>query len=264
MTSLIHPTAIIEDGAVLGQNVRIGAYCWIGSGVSLGDNCVLHSHVVLDGKTSLGSDNELFPFAVLGKRPQDLKYKGEATTIVIGNRNVFREHTTVHPGTKSDKATTTIGDDNKFFIGVHIAHDCVIGDSVIMANDTVLAGHVSVEDFVYIGGNTSIRQFTRIGAHSMVGGASAIFHDVIPYGNVFGVNSELVGLNLVGMKRRGIPRDDIASLQRAYRSLFASQGTFSERLKEVEASYADSPMVAEVVDFIKRANGRSICQPPKK
>jgi UDP-N-acetylglucosamine acyltransferase len=265
MSVAIHPTAIIEDGAIIGENVKIGAYSCIGPNVTIGDNCTLHSHVIIDGDTTFGADNELFPFAVIGKAPQHFQYQGEATTIVIGARNTFRENTSVHPGTAVDKMTTTIGDDNMFFIGTHVAHDCVIGNNNIMANDSMLGGHVVLEDYVYIGGNTAVRQWMRIGAHAMIGGMSAVLKDVTPYGYVLGIDSNLIGANLIGMKRRDIHKDDIAVLRQAYRLLFFNaEGTFGERLEKLEQNYGGYPIVDQVLDFIKHSGARSVCQPVQK
>ena len=264
MTTNIHPTAIIEDGAKIGDNVTIGAYSIVGKNVTIGDNSTLHSHVVIEGHTTIGRDNEFFPFSVVGKAPQHLKYEGEASTIVIGDRNVFRESITVHPGTKVGAMTTIIGNDNMIMVDAHIAHDCIIGNHVIITNGVMFAGHVEVDDFAYIGGNTAVLQFVRIGKHAMISGMSCLTTDVIPFGNVFGSKATLVGLNLIGLKRRGFDKDQITSIRRAYRMLFAQEGAFSERLEEVEELFADVELVMEVVQFIKDGAGKPLCHPSKQ
>lgn len=264
MSGLIHPTAVIEDGASIGENTQIGAFCHIGSNVTIGANSVLHSHVVIDGHTTLGESNEVFSFAVLGKAPQHNSYEGEASTLVIGDRNVIREHATIHPGTKVGAMTTIIGNDNKFFGSTHVAHDCVVGNNIIMTNGTLVGGHAVIEDYVILGGNSGVKQFSRIGAHAMVSGMTFVTTDIIPFGNVFGSKAELVGLNLIGMKRRGFSKDDISTVRRAYRMLFAEEGTFSERLEEVQSLYASNQYVEQILKFIKDTGDRPLCHPARQ
>ncbi|MCE2517630.1 MAG: acyl-ACP--UDP-N-acetylglucosamine O-acyltransferase [Alphaproteobacteria bacterium] len=263
MSSSIHPTAIIEDGASIGDNVAIGPYSYIGANVTIGAGCTLHSHVVVDGHTTLGEGNEIFPFAVIGKAPQHMLYEGEASTLVIGNNNLFRENTTIHPGTKVGAMTTIIGDGNMFFVGCHVAHDCVIGNNVIMTNDVLIGGHVVVDDYAYLGGSCAIKQYIRIGPHAMISGLAGVTADVIPFGNVFGNRAELVGLNLIGLKRRGFSKDSITTIRRAYRMLFAMEGTFNERLEEVERLYSDNELVAQILQFIKDGGDNPLCHPAK-
>ncbi|MCH2037884.1 MAG: acyl-ACP--UDP-N-acetylglucosamine O-acyltransferase, partial [Rickettsiales bacterium] len=230
---LIHPTAIIEDGAQIGQNVSIGAYSIVEKNVKLGDNVSLSHHVIITGNTTIGNNCQVYPFTSIGTPPQDLKYKGENSTITIGDNNIFREHVTVNPGTEGGIMKTTIGNNCLFMVGSHVAHDCIVGDNVILANNATLAGHVEVGDFAIIGGLSAIRQFVRIGSHAMIGGMSGIESDVIPYGQAVGERASLTGLNLIGLKRRGFSRDDIHSLRSAYRLMFSPEGTLSERVNDV-------------------------------
>jgi UDP-N-acetylglucosamine acyltransferase len=264
VSPLIHPTAIIEDGAVIGEGVKIGPYSHIGPNVTIGDNCMIDGHVVIDGHTTLGKDNQISSFTAIGKPPQHARYEGEASTIVIGDRNVFRENFTAHPGTKVGNMTTIIGNDNMFFVGTHVAHDCVVGNNNLMVNYSILGGHVTLEDYVYIGATSGTAPFCRIGRCAMVNAMTAVNRDIIPYGNVFGTKAEMIGLNLVGMKRRDISKDDINIMQEAYKLLFAEEGTFGERREEAEHLYADNAIVNQVLQFIKDGNGRHICQPARK
>lgn len=264
MTSIIHPTAIIADGARLGENVRIGPYCVIGGDCTIGDDVVLHSHVVLDGVTEIGEETEIFPFASIGSAPQDLKYAGEKTRLKVGARNRIREHVTMNPGTVGGGGETLVGDDNLFMVGVHIAHDCVIGDHVIMANNATLGGHVHVGDHAVIGGLAAVHQFVRIGAFAVVGGMSGVDSDVIPYGRVKGERAHLAGLNLVGLDRGGFSKDEVKTLQRAYSDLFANQGTMDERLTKVEADYAGFDSVRAVTEFARGKTRFPLCAPAQR
>lgn len=259
---LIHPTAIVDTRANIAPDVRIGAYCVIGGDVRIGAGSVLHSHVVIEGHTTLGERNEVFPFTVLGHRPQDLKYKGEPSELKIGNGNVIREHVTMNPGTQSGGMLTQIGDNGLYMVGVHIAHDCRIGSHVIFANQATLAGHVTVEDYALIGGLSAVHQFVRIGAHAVIGGMSGVEHDVIPFGSVMGERAHLAGLNLVGLKRRGFSREATHALRAAYRALFESpEGTLAQRAQDVAAQYANVPEVGTVIAFMQAASARSLCIP---
>jgi UDP-N-acetylglucosamine acyltransferase len=259
---LIHHTAIIEDGARLGDNVQVGAYCVIGKDVVLGDNVRLESHVVITGKTTIGANTKVFPFASLGQPPQDLKYNGEPSELVIGKNNTIREHVTMNTGTSGGGMKTVIGDNCLLMIGVHIAHDCEIGNNVILANNATLAGHVKVGDFAIIGGLSAIHQFVRIGKHAMIGGMSGIETDIIPYGSAVGERATLEGLNLVGLKRRGFARDDINSIRKAFGMVFLSQhDTMEARVKEVEDDFKGNNSVEEILEFIRSESHRGICQP---
>ena len=202
----IHPTAVIEDGAELGANVEVGPYSIVGAEVSLGDGVRLHSHVVVGGQTTIGPGTEIFPFASIGLAPQDLKYAGEKSTLTIGARVRIREHVTMNPGTEGGGLITSVGDDCLFMVGSHVAHDCIVGNNVILANNATIAGHVQVGDFAILGGLSAVHQFVRIGAHSMIGGMSGIEQDLIPYGSAMGERARLRGLNLVGIKRRDYSR----------------------------------------------------------
>ena len=201
MADRIHPTAIIDKGASIADDVTIGCYSFIGADVTLNEGCVLHSHVVIDGRTTLGKNNEVYPFAVLGKAPQHIKYEGEPSMLEIGDNNVIRESVTIHRGTAVGTMKTVIGDNNNFFAGVHIAHDCIIANNTIFVNDSMAGGHAEVDDFAYISSNSGIRQFVRIGKYAMVAPTAAITSDVIPFGFAFGVKSALSGLNLIGLRR---------------------------------------------------------------
>jgi UDP-N-acetylglucosamine acyltransferase len=257
----IHPTAVIEPGAEFGDGVKIGPYCSIGAHVRLAEGVVLKSHVVIDGHTTVGTGTQIFPFAVLGTPPQDLKYRGEPTRLEIGRNNVVREHVTMHPGTVGGGGLTRVGDNGLFMVNVHIAHDCKVGDNVIMANAATLGGHVHVGDFAILGGVVAVHQFVRIGPYSIIGGMSGVEADVIPYGAVMGDRARLSGLNVIGLKRRGFSRMDIQALRTAYRLLFAQEGTMAERLEDVASLYAENKPVNAIIDFIRADSTRPICLP---
>jgi UDP-N-acetylglucosamine acyltransferase len=257
----IHPTAIIEDGAVLGGGVRIGPYCTVGAETNLGDGVVLDSHVVIGGRTTLGPNCRVFPFAAVGTAPQDTKYAGEPSELIMGANNIIREHVTMHPGTAGGGMVTRIGNNCLFMVGAHVAHDCKIGDHVILVNGVGLGGHVEVQDHAILGAMSGVHQFVRIGRHAMIGGKSAVESDVIPYGSVLGNRAYLSGLNIIGLKRRGFGREEIHSLRNAYRLLFAQEGTMQERLVDVAAMFADHEQVMEIVAFIQADSSRALCQP---
>ncbi len=258
----IHPTAIIHAGAQLAPDVAIGPYCIVGAHVTLGAGVRLISHAVVDGRTVIGQGTAIYPFASIGLAPQDLKYKGEPSTLVIGQRNTIREYVTMNPGTEGDRMTTTVGDDCLFMIGAHVAHDCDVGNRVILANNATLAGHVKVGEGAIIGGLAAIHQFVRIGRYAIVGGMSGVEHDVIPYGSVMGERAHLAGLNLVGLKRRGIERDAIHRLRGAFKALFEEQdGTLSERIKSARQEFSVNAEVLEILDFMASETSRSFCTP---
>jgi UDP-N-acetylglucosamine acyltransferase len=257
----IHTTAIIEDGAKIGNNVEIGAYSVVGSNVKLGDNVKLYSHVAIDGDTTIGDGTRIFPFASIGHIPQDLKFKGEKSTLVIGKNNTIREHVTMNPGTEGDAMTTLIGDNCLFMVAAHVAHDCVVGNNVILANNATLAGHVKVGDYAIIGGLAAVHQFVRIGHHAMIGGMSGIENDVIPYGQAMGERATLCGLNLVGLKRGNFKREEIHTLRNAYRVLFSQEGTLQERIEDAAEMFKDNNGVNDIVQFIRSSSSRAICQP---
>jgi len=226
----IHPTAIVERGAELGERVRIGPYCLVGPKVRLGDDVELVGHVIVAGSTTIGEGTRVFPFASLGHPPQDLKYKGEETRLEIGAHNTIREHATMNPGTAGGGGLTRVGSGGLFMIGTHVAHDCKVGDYVVMANNATLGGHVQIGDHVVLGGLCAAHQYVRVGPHAMVAGLAGLDADVIPFGTVRGAPASLIGLNIVGMKRRGFAKQDIQALRTAYRLLFAQEGTMAERL----------------------------------
>jgi len=261
MASLIHPTAIIDSAAQIGANVSIGPYCVIGANVKLGDGVRLVSHVVVDGRTTIGTNTVVYPFASLGHRPQDLKFKDEPSTLEIGANNQIREHVTMNPGTEGGGMATRVGDNCLFMMSSHVAHDCHVGNNVILANNATLAGHVTIGDFVIVGGLSAIHQFVRIGPYAIIGGMSGVEKDVIPFGLVKGERAHLAGLNMVGLERRGFSRDDVRALRSAYRMLFAPEGTLAERIEETAAQYKDQNQVVQIVDFIRAASDRPICQP---
>jgi UDP-N-acetylglucosamine acyltransferase len=260
----IHPTAIVSPGAQLGQDVEIGAFCTVGPKVQLGDGVRLVSHVVIEGATQIGAGSTVYPFAVLGGAPQHLAHKGEDTRLVIGERNIIREHVTMHTGTVGGGGVTKVGSDSLYMVGAHVAHDCIVGDRVTFANNATLGGHVVIGDFVFMGGLCAVHQFTRIGRYSFVGGGGVVTKDVIPYGSVWGNHAHLEGLNLVGLKRRGFSREAINALRAAYRLLFADEGTFQERLDDVAEAHADTPEVMEIVEFIRSEANRPLCLPERE
>lgn len=257
----IHPTAIIDSAAKIGEKAVIGPYCVVGPYVELSHGVRLHSHVVIDGFTKIGADTHVYPFASIGLAPQDLKYRGEASRLEIGCSTVIREHVTMNPGTQGGQMVTRIGDHCLLMAGCHVAHDCTIGDHVILVNCATLGGHVQVDDWAIIGGLSAAHQFTRIGRHAMIGGMTGVESDVIPFGRVTGNRARLEGLNIVGLKRRDFSREAIHALRHAYRLLFAQEGTMAERIEDVVELFSDNPTVMEIVDFIRVDSSRGICQP---
>lgn len=257
----IHPSAIISDGAKIGDDVEIGPYCLIGSRVRLGNGARLLAHVVVSGDTKIADGARIFPFASIGSPPQDIKYRGETSQLRIGRNVQIREHVTINPGTAGGGLLTRIGDDCLLMVGAHVAHDCRVGNNVILVNNATLAGHVDVGDFAILGGLSAVHQFVRIGRHSMVGGMSGVENDVIPYGSAVGNRAHLSSLNLVGLKRRNFSRDTIHDIRKAYRLIFAQEGTMTERLGDVADEFRDNEPVMEIVRFIQCDSKRQICQP---
>lgn len=262
--SEIHPTAIIADGAKIGDNVSIGPYSMVGSDVELDDGVELVSHVVVAGHTRIGANTRIFPFASIGHQPQDLKYNGEASNLTIGCNNVIREYVTMNPGTEGGGMVTRIGNNCLFMVAAHVAHDCQIADNVILVNNATLAGHVTIEEWAIIGGLSAVHQFVRIGKHAMVGGKTGVAEDVIPYGSVIGNRACLSGLNIIGLKRRDFSREDIQNLRKAYRLIFAEEGTFAERILDVAELFPDNEPVQDIINFINAESSRAICQPKLK
>jgi UDP-N-acetylglucosamine acyltransferase len=262
MTSpLVHPTAVVEDGATIGEACRIGPFCLVGSEAVLDDRCELTSHVVVTGRTTIGARTRIYPFASLGHAPQNVKYAGEPSTLIIGADCTIREGVTMNPGTAGDAMKTVVGDRGLFLANSHVAHDCLVGNDVIFSNNVMLAGHCKIQDFVIIGGGAGVHQFVRIGQHAFVGGMSAIENDVIPYGMAIGNRAHLAGLNIIGLRRRGFTRDQIHDIRRAYRLLFADEGTLSERVDDVASEFATHPFVHEILDFIRDGKDRALCTP---
>ena len=257
----IHPTAIIDPAAKLGDEVSIGPYCVVGADVRIADGVRLLSHVVVEGRTTVGPNCIFYPFASIGHVPQDLKYEGEPSQLIIGANNTVREHVTMNPGTKGGGMVTEVGNNCLFMVGSHVAHDCRIGNHVVLANNATLAGHVEVGDWAILGGLSAVHQFVRIGRHAMVGGMSGVENDVIPYGSAMGNRAQLMGLNIVGLKRRGFDREDIHALRTAYRLLFAQEGTMAERLMDVAEMFSSNEAVMEIVAFIQTESARAICHP---
>jgi UDP-N-acetylglucosamine acyltransferase len=258
----VHPSAIVEDGATIAAGVRIGPFCHIGPKVTLAKGVTLMSHVVVQGITEVGEDTLVHPFAVLGGIPQDLKFKGEETTLTIGKRNRIREHVTMNTGTEGGGGTTRVGDDGLFMAGCHIAHDCQLGNNVIVVNNAALAGHCIIEDDVIIGGLSGVHQFVRIGRGSIIGAVTMVTNDVIPYGLVQAPRGQLDGLNLVGLKRRGVTRSDITALRAAFQMLAQGEGAFQDRARRL-GEETESAYVREIVDFVTGASDRSFLTPGK-
>lgn len=260
MSATIHPSAFIEEGASIADGAIVGPFCTVGPNVSLARGVELKSHVVVTGKTSIGEDTVVFPFAVIGEIPQDLKFDGEHTRLEIGARNRIREGVTMNTGTSGGGGLTRVGDDCLFMTGSHVGHDAIVGDGVIMANQAALAGHCIIEDRVIIGGLAGIHQFVRIGRGAIIGAVTMVTNDVIPYGLVQSPRGELDGLNYVGLKRAGVARADLTALRAAYQMLRQGDGAFQDRARRL-SDETDSDYVREVVDFVLGDSDRSFLTP---
>ena len=257
---MIHPTAIIENGAIIGNNTSIGAFSYIGSNVVLGDNINIYPHVVIDGHTKIQDNANIYPNATIGMTPQDYKYKDEITYIEIGKNCVIREHVTINVGTKGGGGITKVGNDGLFMAGCHIAHDAQVGDNVILVNNASLAGHCIIEDNVIVGGLSGVHQFVRIGEGAIIGAVTMVTNDVIPYGLVQAPRGELDGLNLVGLKRKGVPRADIMALRAAFQTLSQGDGTFQDRAQKLTDD-SESKYVEKIVSFVLGHSDRSFLTP---
>ena len=257
---MIDKTAIIDQNAKVHSSVKIGPFTVIGPNVEIDENVVIHSHVNISGNTKIGKGNIFYPFASIGNDPQDLKYNGEETLLEIGENNKFREYVTVNPGTVGGGNLTKIGNNCLFMISSHIAHDCNVGNNVIIANNVPLGGHVTIENNVVIGGNSAVQQFTRIGEMAMIGGMTGVLHDVIPYGLSTGNRNSLQGLNLIGLRRAKFENKDILGLSDAYKEIFASKN-LTENIDKLNGSFKNNPLVKNVIDFITKDKKRSICTP---
>ncbi len=260
-TAEIHRLAAVEDGAVIGPGCKIGPFAVVGPEVTLAANVELKSHAVVDGWTTIGEGTVIFPFASIGHMPQDLKFAGERTKLEIGARNRIREHVTMNPGTESGGGLTKVGDDGLFMMGVHVGHDCILGNRIIMANNASLGGHCIVEDHVIIGALAGVHQFCRLGRGAMIGGLAAVVADVIPYGTVQGERAGLEGLNLVGLKRAGQDKNDINGLRRAFKLLFNGSGSLRDRAASLQQEYASNALVQDVTSFILEDSSRRISTP---
>ena len=257
---MIHNSSVISKKAKIGSNVKIGPFCFIGDNVELDSDVELISNVHIEGNTKIGKKTKIFPFASIGTAPQDLKFKNEADSLVIGERNTIREYVTINPGTEGGGGKTTIGNDCLFMISSHIAHDCKVGNNVIIANNVPLGGHVTIEDYVVIGGNSAVQQFTRIGRSAMIGGMTGVLKDVIPFGLSTGNRNVLNGLNLIGLRRKNYDNKKIISLNEAYKQIF-NNNKISTNLSEIRKEYNYNELVIEILNFIERDKKRPICTP---
>ena len=256
---MIHKTAIVNKSAKIHSSVSIGPYSIIGPNVEIGENTIIQSHVSITGNTKIGKKNKIYPFVSIND-PQDLKYNGEQTNLIIGDNNKIREYVTINPGTISGGGKTVIGNNCLFMISSHIAHDCQVGSNVIIANNVPLGGHAIIEDNVVIGGNSAVQQFTRIGKMAMIGGMTGVLHDVIPYGLSIGNRNSLKGLNLIGLRRAKFENKDILGLSEAYKEIFATKN-INQNISKLNGSFQENPLVKEVIEFITKDKKRSICTP---
>jgi len=257
---MIHSSSVISRKAKIGKNVKIGPFCNIGDFVQMDDGVELISNVYIEGNTKIGKETKIFPFACIGTSPQDLKYKNEPNSLLIGERNIIREYVTINPGTIGGGGQTTIGNDCLFMISSHVAHDCKVGNNVIIANNVPLGGHVVVEDSVVIGGNSAVQQFTRIGRLAMIGGMTGVLKDVIPFGLSIGNRNHLQGLNLIGLRRKNYENKKIIELNKAYDDIFSSKN-LHENLNKINGEFKDNELVDEVINFIAKDKKRPICTP---
>tara|TARA_Y100000389_G_scaffold165077_1_gene169112 strand:- start:41 stop:820 length:780 start_codon:yes stop_codon:yes gene_type:complete len=257
---MIHPSSVIDPKAKISKNVKIGPFCYVGPDVQLEENIELISNVHLEGNTKIGNGTKIFPFASIGTQPQDLKYNNEKNNIIIGNNNIIREYVTINPGTEGGGSQTVVGNNCLFMISSHIAHDCKIGNNVIIANNVPLGGHVTIEDSVVIGGNSAVQQFTRIGRLAMIGGMTGVLKDVIPFGLSIGNRNYLQGLNLIGLRRKKYENQKIMGLDKAYKAIFSSKN-LHENLSKINGEYKDNELVNEVINFIEKDKKRPICSP---
>ncbi len=257
---MIHNTCIINKNAKISKSAKIGSYSIIGENVEIGDNVEIHSHVNITGNTSIGSNTKIFPFSSIGTEPQDLKYKGEKNSLIIGENNIIREYVTINPGTEKGGGITKIGNNCLFMISSHVAHDCKIGNNVVIANNVPLGGHVIIEDSVTIGGNSAVQQFTRIGRLAMIGGMTGVLKDVIPFGLSFGNRNYLKGINLIGLRRNQYENKTIMELDKAYKKIFSTRN-LHENLSKINGEFKDNKLVKEVTEFISKDKKRPICSP---
>ena len=260
---MIHKSSVIHSGASIGKNVKVGPFCYIGPNVVLDENVELISNVHIEGDTKIGKETKVFPFASIGTQPQDLKYNNEKNSVSIGEGNLIREYVTINPGTSGGGSKTVIGNNCLFMISSHIAHDCKIGNNVIIANNVPLGGHGTIEDSGVIGGNSAVQQFTRIGRLAMIGGMTGVLKDVIPFGLSIGNRNYLQGLNLIGLRRKKYENQKIMGLDKAYKEIFASKN-LHDNLNKINGEYKDNELVKEVITFIEKDKKRPICSPENK
>ena len=260
---MIHNSSVIEKEAKIGRNVKVGPFCYVGSQVQISDGVELISNVHIEGNTKIGKGTKIFPFASIGTQPQDLKYKGESSSLEIGENNTIREYVTINPGTEGGGRKTIIGNNCLLMISSHIAHDCNIGNDVVIANNVPLGGHVTIGDSVVIGGNSAVQQFTRIGRLAMIGGMTGVLKDVIPFGLSFGNRNYLRGINLIGLKRKKYNNKAIMELDSAFKEIFSSKN-LHENLSKINGEYKDNDLVNEVINFISKDKKRPICTPLSK
>ena len=260
---MIHNTAIIDSNARIAKNVKIGPYTVIGPNVEIDEETEIQSHVNISGNTKIGKNNKIYPFASIGNDPQDLKYKGEETKLEIGDNNKIREYVTINPGTEGGGGLTKVGSNCLFMVSAHIAHDCFVGNNVILANNVPLGGHAHIDDNAIIGGNSAVQQFTRVGKSAMIGGMCGVVRDIIPYGIAHGNRSVLQGLNLIGLRRKNIPNKEIKILSDAYKEIFKNEN-LTENLNNLSNAFKSNELVSEVVRFIEKDKKRPICTPFSK
>jgi UDP-N-acetylglucosamine acyltransferase len=258
---VIHPSAIIENGAKIGADVSIGPFSHVGANVTLEDGVTLISHVSIAGTTTVGVRTTIYPFASIGHPPQDLKYRGEPVRLLIGPDCLIREGVTMNPGTAGGGSETIIGARGVFLANSHVAHDCRVGEDVVLSNNVMIGGHCRIGDFAIFGGGAAVHQFVRIGAHAFIGGLAGVENDIIPFGMALGNRAALAGINVVGMKRRGFERDAIHDLHRLYRLLFATDGTLKERVESLSVEFAEQAQAKQILDFIREGGDRAICVP---
>ena len=260
---MIHNSSVIDQKAKIGNNVKIGPFCYVGPNVELEQEVELISNVHIEGNTKIGKGTKIFPFACIGTMPQDLKYRGESTSVLIGENNMIREYVTINPGTEGGGGRTVVGNNCLFMVSSHIAHDCKVGNNVVIANNVPLGGHVTLEDSVIIGGNSAVQQFTRIGRLAMIGGMTGVLKDVIPFGLSFGNRNYLQGINLIGLRRKKYENKKILELDTAYKKIFSSE-KLHENLAKINGEFKENDLVKEVINFIETDKKRPICTPLTK
>ena len=260
---MIHKSAIVDKNAKISNNVKIGPYSIVGPDVEIGANSILYSHVNIVGNTKIGNNNQIYPFSSIGTPPQDLKYKGEKNSLVIGNNNIFREYVNINPGTEQGGGLTSIGDNNLFMVYCHVAHDCKISNNIVLANNVQVGGHVTIEKNAIVGGSCAIHQFSRIGESAMIGGMTGVLSDVIPYGLSMGNRNNLMGLNLIGLRRSKVSNDDIKIIQLAYETIFKTP-SFRKNIEELNNDFKENEFVKKILNFINSDKKRPISLPPNK